>query len=54
MLFRSEGCIYQNKAIMTVQFHPEAHPGPQDTEYIFTQFLQQVQQKAGVFTYANQ
>ncbi|MBE6183106.1 carbamoyl phosphate synthase small subunit [Heyndrickxia ginsengihumi] len=49
-----EGCIYQNKAIMTVQFHPEAHPGPQDTEYIFTQFLQQVQQKAGVFTYANQ
>ena len=34
-----EGLRYRNKRIFTVQFHPEASPGPQDTEYLFDEFL---------------
>ncbi|MCJ7842056.1 carbamoyl phosphate synthase small subunit [Lederbergia sp. NSJ-179] len=37
-----EGLVHKEKPIMTIQFHPEAHPGPQDTEFIFMQFLQQM------------
>ncbi|WP_336885198.1 carbamoyl phosphate synthase small subunit [Caldalkalibacillus salinus] len=38
-----EGLRHQHYAIQTVQFHPEAHSGPQDTAYIFDQFLQEIQ-----------
>lgn len=34
-----EGLDYKNKKIRTVQFHPEACPGPQDTAYLFDEFL---------------
>ena len=34
-----EGLSYKNKKIFTVQFHPEACPGPEDTSYIFDEFL---------------
>nr|WP_294576451.1 carbamoyl phosphate synthase small subunit [uncultured Anaerostipes sp.] len=34
-----EGLNYKNKKIRTVQFHPEACPGPQDTAYLFDEFL---------------
>lgn len=34
-----EGLRYKNKNISTVQFHPEACPGPEDTSYIFDEFL---------------
>ena len=37
-----EGIRYKNKNIFTVQFHPEACPGPQDTNYIFDQFVNQL------------
>ena len=39
-----EGLRYKNKRIFTVQFHPEASPGPQDTEYLFDKFLELVEE----------
>jgi len=35
----NEGFLYINKKIITVQFHPEASPGPLDTGYLFDTFL---------------
>ncbi len=35
-----EGLKYKGKKIFTVQFHPEACPGPQDTEYLFDEFIE--------------
>ncbi len=35
-----EGLRYKGKNIFTVQFHPEACPGPQDTEYLFDEFIE--------------
>lgn len=34
-----EGVRYKNKNIYTVQFHPEACPGPQDSESLFDEFI---------------
>lgn len=35
-----EGLRYKNKNIFTVQFHPEACPGPQDSSLLFDEFLE--------------
>jgi carbamoyl-phosphate synthase small subunit len=35
----NEGIIHEKLPFMSVQFHPEATPGPQDTEWIFDDFL---------------
>jgi carbamoyl-phosphate synthase small subunit len=35
-----EGITYKNGKAFTVQFHPEACAGPQDTQYLFDQFIQ--------------
>ncbi|OGI76861.1 carbamoyl phosphate synthase small subunit [Candidatus Nomurabacteria bacterium RIFCSPHIGHO2_02_FULL_37_13] len=40
----NEGIIHKNLPIMSVQFHPEASPGPTDTDWIFDYFLK----KAGI------
>lgn len=34
-----EGLAYTGKNIFTVQFHPEACPGPQDSGYLFDRFI---------------
>lgn len=35
----NEGLSYRGKNIFTVQFHPEACPGPQDSGYLFDRFI---------------
>lgn len=35
----NEGFEYEGKKIFTVQFHPEACPGPQDSGYLFDRFV---------------
>ncbi|PAF20800.1 carbamoyl phosphate synthase small subunit [Terribacillus saccharophilus] len=46
-----EGLQHCSKPIMSVQFHPEAHPGPSDTYDVFEQFLNSVRNR-GVTAYA--
>ncbi len=36
----NEGLAYVGKNIFTVQFHPEACPGPQDSSYLFDRFIE--------------
>lgn len=40
-----EGLRYKNKDIFTVQFHPEACPGPQDSDILFDEFIQMMEVK---------
>lgn len=35
-----EGIKYLDKNVFTVQFHPEASPGPMDTAYLFDEFIE--------------
>jgi carbamoyl-phosphate synthase small subunit len=34
-----EGVDYPDKNAFSVQFHPEAHAGPQDTAFLFDRFI---------------
>jgi carbamoyl-phosphate synthase small subunit len=38
----NEGLAYVGKNIFTVQFHPEACPGPQDSSYLFDRFIDMI------------
>lgn len=40
-----EGVDYTDKPCFTVQFHPEAHGGPLDTEFIFDRFITMMEDK---------
>jgi carbamoyl-phosphate synthase small subunit len=35
----NEGIRHKNKPFMSIQFHPEASPGPVDADYLFDEFL---------------
>lgn len=37
-----EGLKHVKFPIQSVQFHPEAHPGPSDTEYVLKEFVKQI------------
>jgi carbamoyl-phosphate synthase small subunit len=39
-----EGMKVKGKPAFSVQYHPEASPGPHDSRYLFDQFLEVVQQ----------
>jgi carbamoyl-phosphate synthase small subunit len=39
----NEGLEYIGKNIFTVQFHPEACPGPQDSAYLFDRFMKMME-----------
>ncbi|MBV8694151.1 MAG: glutamine-hydrolyzing carbamoyl-phosphate synthase small subunit [Ktedonobacteraceae bacterium] len=38
----NEGMLHRHSPFFSVQFHPEAAPGPLDTEWIFDYFLQKI------------
>ena len=40
----NEGLKYTGKNIFTVQFHPEACPGPQDSGYLFDRFIKMMKE----------
>ncbi len=41
-----EGIRLKNKPVFSVQYHPEANPGPQDSKYLFNNFIQDVKKYA--------
>ena len=42
------GLQVEGKPIFSVQYHPEASPGPRDSHYLFTRFLNHVRKQKGV------
>lgn len=43
----NEGLKYVGKDIFTVQFHPEACPGPQDSSFLFDRFIETIRNHKG-------
>ena len=43
----NEGLAVTGKPVFSVQYHPEASPGPRDSHYLFERFLHLIGQKAG-------
>ena len=41
-----EGIQLKNKPIFSVQYHPESNPGPQDSVYLFNQFIMSMKKNA--------
>ena len=42
------GLMVDGKPIFSVQYHPEANPGPGDSHYLFTRFLNHVRKQKGM------
>jgi carbamoyl-phosphate synthase small subunit len=43
----NEGIRCGSRPFFSVQFHPESHPGPRDTEFLFDDYMQLVAASAG-------
>jgi len=39
------GLAMKNKNCFSVQYHPEASPGPHDSSYLFDQFIENIKNK---------
>jgi carbamoyl-phosphate synthase small subunit len=41
----NEGLRVKDKPIFSVQYHPEASPGPQDSHYLFKRFIAMIEER---------
>ncbi len=42
-----EGIVHGELPVMSVQYHPEAHPGPHDNTYLFSEFVARIRRPGG-------
>jgi carbamoyl-phosphate synthase small subunit len=43
----AEGVTHSTRPVFSVQYHPEAAPGPHDSRYLFDQFLGLMEARKG-------
>ncbi|NWS27273.1 CPSM synthase, partial [Polioptila caerulea] len=43
----NEGIMHETRSIFTVQFYPDANPGPRDTEFLFDSFISLIKRGKG-------